>query len=91
MKNFKGINKCLYLPVKYYLFIYIIYLYLVYLNRTILVEASADGIAASYIKTPKDRLGLSRVNNPWVALIIDSMKYYKPRCAFCELQVLNSA
>ena len=50
-----------------------------------------DGIAASYIKTPKDRLGLSRVNNPWVALIIDSMKYYKPRWAFCELQVLNSA
>ena len=50
-----------------------------------------DGIAASYIKTPKDRLGLSRVNNPWVALMIDSMKYYKPRWAFCELQVLNSA
>ena len=69
----------------------IIYLYLVYLNRTILVEAIMDGIAASYIKTPKDRLGLSRVNNPWVALKIDSMKYYKPRWAFCELQVLNSA
>ena len=50
-----------------------------------------DGIAASYIKTPKDRLGLSRVNNPWVAPKIDSMKYYKPRWAFCELQVLNSA
>ena len=30
-------------------------------------------------------------NNPWVALKIDSMKYYKPRWAFCELQVLNSA